>query len=144
MQWLSRSRLGVVLAFGVLFLALDVGRSIWARVGLAHPSAEYGPDQVLYADLTWPPGADVDPGAPLGREYSRSTVPFATAPTDVGTVRLHRPCFHVLAISQSANSSTSPPRPASRQPTKISCGQFATACLPARCPTMRGYSRPRN
>jgi mono/diheme cytochrome c family protein len=66
MQWLSRSRLGVVLAFGVLFLALDVGRSIWARVGLAHPSAEYRPDQVLYADLTWPPGADVDPRAPLG------------------------------------------------------------------------------
>ena len=66
MQWLLRSRLGVVLAFGVLFLALDVGRSIWARVGLAHPSAEYRPDPALYADLTWPPGADVDPGAPLG------------------------------------------------------------------------------
>jgi len=65
MQWLLRSRLGVVLAFGVLFLALDVGRSIWARVGLAHPSAEYRPDPALYADLTWPPGADVDPGAPL-------------------------------------------------------------------------------
>src|ERR1700719_1400238 len=66
MQWLLRTRLGVVLAFGVLFLALDVGRSIWARVGLAHPSAEYRPDPALYADLTWPPGADVDPGAPLG------------------------------------------------------------------------------
>ena len=66
MQRLLRSRLGVVLAFGVLFLALDVGRSIWARVGLAHPSAEYRPDPALYADLTWPPGADVDPGAPLG------------------------------------------------------------------------------
>ena len=66
MQWLLRSRLGVVLAFGLLFLALDVGRSIWARVGLAHPSAEYRPDPALYADLTWPPGADVDAGAPLG------------------------------------------------------------------------------
>ena len=66
MQWLLRSRLGVVLAFGVLFLALDVGRSIWARVGLADPSAEYRPDPALYADLTWPPGADVDHGAPLG------------------------------------------------------------------------------
>lgn len=66
MQWLLRTRLGVVLAFGVLVLALDVGRSIWARVGLAHPSAEYRPDPALYADLTWPPGADVDPGAPLG------------------------------------------------------------------------------
>ena len=66
MQWLLRSRLGVVLVFGLLLLALDVGRSIWARVGLAHPSAEYRPDPALYADLTWPPGADVDPAAPLG------------------------------------------------------------------------------
>jgi hypothetical protein len=33
MHWLLHSRLGVVLLFGVLLLALDVGRSIWARVG---------------------------------------------------------------------------------------------------------------
>jgi mono/diheme cytochrome c family protein len=56
----------VVLVFGVLLLALDVGRSIWARVGLEHPSAEYRPDPAQYADLTWPPGADLDSGTPLG------------------------------------------------------------------------------
>ena len=137
MQWLLRSRLGVVLVFGVLLLALDVGRSIWARVGLAHPSAEYRPDPALYADLTWPPGADVDPARRWGREYSRGTAPFAMGRTDAGTVRLHHPCFHVLATSHPASSSTSPPRPASRPPTKISCGRYATDCLPARCHTLR-------
>ena len=72
MHWLLRSRLGVVLVFGVLLLALDVGRSIWARVGLARPSAEYRPNPAQYADLTWPPGADLDPGAPLGaRVFAR-------------------------------------------------------------------------
>ena len=72
MHGLWRSRLGVVLVFGLLLLALDVGRSIWARVGLAHPSAEYRPEPAQYADLTWPPGADVDRGAPLGvRVFAR-------------------------------------------------------------------------
>src|ERR1700730_2529144 len=72
MHWLLRSRLGVVLVFGVLLLALDVGRSIWARVGLARPSAEYRPHPAQYADLTWPPGADLDRGAPLGaRVFAR-------------------------------------------------------------------------
>jgi len=42
MYRLLRSRLGVVLVCGVLLLALDVGRSIWARVGLARPSANTG------------------------------------------------------------------------------------------------------
>ncbi len=72
MHWLLHSRLGVVLVFGVLLLALDVGRSIWTRVGLARPSAEYRPDPAQYADLTWPPGADLDRGAPLGaRVFAR-------------------------------------------------------------------------
>ena len=44
MRWIVRSRLGLVLIFGLLLLALDVGRSIWARVGYAYPSTEYRPD----------------------------------------------------------------------------------------------------
>jgi mono/diheme cytochrome c family protein len=72
MHWLLRPRLGVILVFGVLLLALDVGRSIWARVGLSRPSAEYRPDAAEYADLMWPPGADLDRGAPLGaRVFAR-------------------------------------------------------------------------
>jgi hypothetical protein len=61
-----RSRLAVVLVFGVTLLALDVGRSIWARVALALPSAEYRPDPALYADPTWPPGAHLNRDMPLG------------------------------------------------------------------------------
>jgi mono/diheme cytochrome c family protein len=72
MRWLLRSRLWVALTFGALLLVLDLGRSMWARVGLAHPSAEYRPDPAQYADLTWPPGTDLDRGAPLGaRVFAR-------------------------------------------------------------------------
>ncbi len=66
MQRLLHSRLGVVLIFGLLLLALDVGRSIWTRVGLAHASAEYQPDPAQYADLAWPPGADLNAEASVG------------------------------------------------------------------------------
>jgi mono/diheme cytochrome c family protein len=66
MHRLLRSRLRVVLLFGLLLLALDIGRSIWARVGLEHPGALYRPSAAQYADLAWPPGADLARGAPLG------------------------------------------------------------------------------
>ena len=66
------SRLGVILAFGAVLLALDVGRSIWARVALEYPSAVYRPDPARYADLTWPPGANLGPNTPLGmRVYAQ-------------------------------------------------------------------------
>jgi mono/diheme cytochrome c family protein len=67
MHRLLRSRLAVVLVFGVTLLALDVGRSIWARVALALPSAEYRPDPALYADLTWPPGAHLNRDMSAGK-----------------------------------------------------------------------------
>jgi mono/diheme cytochrome c family protein len=63
---LLRSRSGVILAFGATLLALDVGRSIWARVALEVPTAEYRPNPALFADLTWPPGAHLDQDTPLG------------------------------------------------------------------------------
>jgi mono/diheme cytochrome c family protein len=63
---LLRSRLVVIQAFGAILLALDVGRSIWARVALEVPTAEYRPNPALYADLTWPPGAHLDQETPLG------------------------------------------------------------------------------
>ena len=66
------SRLGVTLVFGAVLLALDVGRSIWARVALEFPSAVYRPDPARYADLTWPPGANLGPETPLGmRVYAQ-------------------------------------------------------------------------
>ena len=44
MGGLFSSRLGVILIFGAVLLALDAGRSIWARFALAVPTTEYRPD----------------------------------------------------------------------------------------------------
>ena len=67
MLGLLRSRLGIILVFGALLLALDAGRSIWARVALALPTTEYQPNPEQNADLTWPPGAHLEQGTPLGK-----------------------------------------------------------------------------
>jgi mono/diheme cytochrome c family protein len=66
MVGLFRSRLGIILVSAALLLALDAGRSIWARLALAVPSSEYRPEAAQYADLTWPPGANLGQGASLG------------------------------------------------------------------------------
>ena len=60
------TRLRVVLLCSSLVLALDAGRSYYARVGYAHPSETWEPNAAVYADLTWPPGNDVGPDRPLG------------------------------------------------------------------------------
>jgi mono/diheme cytochrome c family protein len=62
-----RSRMRVVVATVGLLLALDVGRSLWARVGYARPVAVWQPEARVYADLTWPPGADLPSDVPVGR-----------------------------------------------------------------------------
>src|ERR1700733_7528972 len=66
MVGLFRSRLGIILVSAALLLALDAGRSIWARLALTVPSSEYRPEAAQYADLTWPPGANLGQGASLG------------------------------------------------------------------------------
>ena len=66
----TRSR--VVSVSIALLLLLDVGRSINARVGYAKPAELWQPDPAAYADLTWPPGADVPADRPLGaRVYAK-------------------------------------------------------------------------
>lgn len=66
-KWLLASRARVFLAALVLLLALDIGRSLLARLGYARPTSIWQPDRAVYADLTWPPGADLKPDEPLGR-----------------------------------------------------------------------------
>src|SRR5262245_2613175 len=44
LSWALRGRLRVVLVTIGLLLALDVGRSLWARVGYARPVEEWQPD----------------------------------------------------------------------------------------------------
>src|SRR5438477_6103804 len=65
-------RTRLLLLAGVVLLALDLGRSYYARVGYAHPSEVWQPNLALYADLSWPPGADIGFERPLGeRVYAR-------------------------------------------------------------------------
>jgi mono/diheme cytochrome c family protein len=46
---------------------LDLGRSVYARLGYARPMEIWQPVPTVYADLTWPPGADLPPDAPRGQ-----------------------------------------------------------------------------
>ncbi|MFL5496655.1 MAG: c-type cytochrome, partial [Gemmatimonadales bacterium] len=69
---LLATRPRVVIATLAALVLLDLGRSIFARVGYAHPLSIWQPDPKVYADLTWPPGADVPAGTPHGpRIYAR-------------------------------------------------------------------------
>src|SRR5882724_4955444 len=56
---LLASRHRVIIATLAVLVLLDLGRSIFARVGYARPLSVWQPDTKVYADLTWPPGADV-------------------------------------------------------------------------------------
>src|SRR5881296_2678220 len=65
-------RARLLLLAGVVLVALDLGRSYYARVGYAQPSEVWQPNPALYADLSWPPGADIGSDRPLGeRVYAR-------------------------------------------------------------------------
>ena len=55
----------MLLVTGVLLLALDVGRSLYARFAFASPTQVWDPPG-RYARISWPPGADVQAGASLG------------------------------------------------------------------------------
>src|SRR5712692_3535137 len=66
-SWVLASRRRVLLGGLALLLVLDVGRSIFARLGYADPTSVWQPEPAVYADLAWPPGSDLTPGRPLGR-----------------------------------------------------------------------------
>jgi len=51
---------------GVL-VVLDLGRSLYARLGYARPTALWQPAPWVYADLAWPPGHDLPATAPPGQ-----------------------------------------------------------------------------
>ena len=59
-------KFGALLTIALLAL-LDLGRSIYARVGYARPVEIWQPDPAVYADLTWPPGADLPGDTPVGQ-----------------------------------------------------------------------------
>jgi mono/diheme cytochrome c family protein len=61
---LLTSRRAIVLGTLALLVLLDVGRSIYARLGYAQPVETWQPDAKVYADIAWPPGADLPADAP--------------------------------------------------------------------------------
>jgi mono/diheme cytochrome c family protein len=56
-----------VVATLATLLILDLGRSIFARIGYARPLEVWDPDPKVYANLTWPPGADLPGNTPTGQ-----------------------------------------------------------------------------
>ena len=82
MAWITRlarlrftglKRSHIVVTTISLLLVLDLGRSINARIGYATPVSVWQPSPADYADLTWPPGADLPANAPVGaRVYAQS------------------------------------------------------------------------
>lgn len=66
-NWLLASRWRVVLLTLAVLALLDIGRSLYAHLGYARPVEVWQPDRAVYADLTWPPGADLPAAAPLGQ-----------------------------------------------------------------------------
>jgi hypothetical protein len=59
MPWWLGSRVRVLLAVLGVLMVLDLGRSIYARIGYARPMENWQPTPTVYVDLTWPPGTDL-------------------------------------------------------------------------------------
>jgi mono/diheme cytochrome c family protein len=62
---LKRRRVALITI--ALLLLLDLGRSLNARVGYSTPAEVWQPNPAVYADLAWPPGANLPPDTPLGK-----------------------------------------------------------------------------
>ena len=65
-MWILTSRRHALLVVVLLLLALDLGRSLYARVGYSQPTEAWQPDPKLYADIVWPPGSELPENTPLG------------------------------------------------------------------------------
>ena len=67
MNKIFHSRRYILLTAIVLLILLDIGRSLYARVGYAQPVQHWQPDPKVYADIAWPPGSDLPANAPNGQ-----------------------------------------------------------------------------
>ena len=67
MNWILCKRSRVILLIVVLLLLLDVGRSFNARIGFSEPPELWQPDPAVYANMTWPPGANLPSDIPVGQ-----------------------------------------------------------------------------
>ena len=65
-MWILTNRWRALLAVVLLLLALDLGRSVYARVGYSQPTEAWQPDPKRYSDIVWPPGSELPENTPLG------------------------------------------------------------------------------
>lgn len=63
-MWVMNSRRRVFLVMLGLLLLLDLGRSLYARIGYAEPAEPW--QEAPYESLAWPPGVDLPADAQLG------------------------------------------------------------------------------
>ncbi|HEX6383708.1 MAG TPA: c-type cytochrome [Anaerolineae bacterium] len=66
LEWLLASRRRVVLVALLALLVLDLGRSLYARVGYAQPAEPW--QEAPYEAMAWPPSVAVPAGASLGEQ----------------------------------------------------------------------------
>jgi mono/diheme cytochrome c family protein len=65
-------RRGIIFLLILLLSLFDLGRSLYARHGAAQPTRLDAADPQYAQPITWPPGSDVQPDAPLGeRVYAQ-------------------------------------------------------------------------
>jgi len=67
MNGILRSRSRVFLITLGLLILLDLGRSIYVRIGYARPIQAWQPEPKVYSDIVWPPGSDLPANAPEGQ-----------------------------------------------------------------------------
>jgi len=88
MPWWLGSRFRVILVVLGLLLLLDLGRSVYARLGYARPMEIWQPVPTVYADLTWPPGADLPSDAPRGQRIYAQRCAACHGPDGLGNTTL--------------------------------------------------------
>ena len=67
MRWFLASRRRVVLVMLGVLVVLDLGRSLYARLGYSRPTELWQPEPWVYTDLAWPPGNNLFANAPPGQ-----------------------------------------------------------------------------
>lgn len=65
LSWLLVSRRRVIMITLVALLVVDIGRSIYGRVGYAVPAEPW--QEAPYQAIAWPPGSDLSSEAPIGQ-----------------------------------------------------------------------------
>jgi len=90
MRWFLASRRRVVLFMLGVLVVLDLGRSLYARLGYARPTELWQPEPRVYTDLAWPPGNNLPANAPPGQRLYAQRCAVCHGPDGRGNGPLRR------------------------------------------------------